>query len=303
MSSIQSRITEFRREFDYFYDETWLGYAFLLPAAIVTIAIILYPIVNAVWLSFFENSLVSPQQATWIGLSNYAQILSDATFSIALWHSILLTVVAVSLEYLLGLALALILREKVPGIDFFRSITMVTWVVPAIVTVITFNWLVQPDYGLINIIFESLGLPTTYWFGDPTWAFPLIMAMHIWRNAPFFAIALFASMQTIPRDLYESAKMDGAGPLNRFRYITLPYLSNTSMIMIVIHVIYTFNNFDLVYLSTGGGPLNTTEVLPTYIYKQAFSRYALGYAASIGMVMLVVMMLFTVVYIKLEETE
>lgn len=177
---------------------------------------------------------------------------------------------------------------------------MVTWVLPIVVSVTIFNFLIQPEFGLINVILERLGLPTAYWFGVPSTAMWMIILMHVWRNIPFFAIALYASMNSIPHSYYEAAKLDGAGPLQQFRYITLPQISYTSMIMIIIHVIFTFNNFSFVYLSTGGGPLRETEVLATYIYKQAFESYALGYAASVGTVMMIIMIVFTIVYAKLE---
>jgi ABC-type sugar transport system permease subunit len=146
-------------------------------------------------------------------------------------------------------------------------------------------------------------METAAWFGRPGVAFPLVVLMHVWRNTPFYAIALMAAMNSIPETQYEAARLDGATSLQQFRYITLPQISYVSMIMIVLHVIFTFNNFDIVYLSTGGGPLGNTEVLATYIYKQAFQQYAMGYAASIGVAMLVIMMVFTVVYANIEARE
>jgi len=196
-----------------------------------------------------------------------------------------------------------VLKHKVPGIRFFRGVTMVTWVLPIIVTVIIFNFLVQEPFGLVNLVFSRLGLPTGYWLGRTAPAFALIIFMNVWRNTPFFAVALMASMQAIPESYYEAATLDGASPLHQFRYITLPNISYTAMIMIVIHVIFTFNNFSFVYLSTGGGPYDSTQVLATYVYKQAFESYALGYAAAIGSIMLVIMLVFTVVYVKLETGE
>ncbi len=290
-------------EFTSLLKETWLGYAFVIPATIVLALIVLYPTVRGVMMAFQEMSLLQPNQVAFIGLQNFYQMVGDPNFWMALKNSVLLTVLAVSLEYLLGLGLALVLKQKVPGIKIFRNFAMVTWVLPVVVMVIIFRWLVQPDYGLLNVILGSLGLPTTYWFGSPTWAFPLIVVMHVWRNAPFFAIALMASMQSIPESYYEAAAMDGASKLQQFRYITLPNISYVSMIMIILHVIFTLNNFDIVFLSTGGGPLGTTEVLATYVYKLAFNQYTLGYAASIGLVMLILLMFFTVVYVKLEEID
>ncbi|XVH33110.1 carbohydrate ABC transporter permease (plasmid) [Haloferacaceae archaeon DSL9] len=297
------RIGDYTREFKSLSRETWLGYLFLFPAVFLMGLIIIYPIIDGILMSFHAQSLLQPEQRTWIGLENYGQLLSDDGFRNALWNSAVLTGVAVAMQYLLGLGLALLLKQKVPGIKIFRSIAMVTWVLPVIVIVIIFNWLVQPGYGAVNIVLAELGLPTNYWFGDPTWAMPLIILMHVWKNAPFIGIALFAAMQSIPDELYEAARMDGASKIQQFRYITLPNISYVSMIMIVLHVLYTFNNFDFVYLSTGGGPLQTTEILPTYVYKEAFSTYALGYAASIGVVMLIIMMTFTVIYVKMEDLD
>ncbi|WP_101294243.1 carbohydrate ABC transporter permease [Halegenticoccus soli] len=298
----RERFGRYAEEFRWFLRETWLGYALVLPTTVLLGVIVVYPTVSGVWISLFEQSLINPGDAEFVGLGNYARMVADPTFWLAFKNSVLLTAVAVSLEYLLGLGLALALKEKVPGIGLFRSVSMVTWVLPIIVMVIIFRWLVQPDFGFVNIVLDWLGLPTTYWFGNETWAFPLVVAMHVWRNVPFFAIALMASMQSVPESLYEAAQLDGAGPLQRFRYITLPQISYVSMIMIVLHVIFTFNNFDIVYLSTGGGPVNSTEVLATYVYKQAFTSYALGYAASVGVVMLILLLTFTAVYVKLEET-
>lgn len=296
-------LSQYGKEFRTFLSDTWLGYAFVIPATALLCLIVLYPTVRGVWLSLFEASLLQPYLRTFVGLDNFFRIASDPTFWAAFKNSILLTGIAVALQYLLGLGLALALKEKLPGIKWFRSVTMVTWVLPIIVMVIIFRFLVYPDIGLINIVLDWFGLPTTYWFGDPTAAFALVVVMHVWRNAPFFAIALMAGMQAIPESLYEAAEMDGAGSLEQFRYVTFPQISYISMIMIVLHVIFTFNNFDIVYLSTGGGPLGATEVLPTYVYEQAFSQYALGYAASIGVVMLVLLLAFTVIYVKLEETD
>ncbi|GAB3688096.1 sugar ABC transporter permease [Salinarchaeum chitinilyticum] len=299
----ESWFGRYRNEFSSFLRETWLGYAFVVPAALLLAVVIGYPTVRAIYLAFFEVSLLSPNEMQFVGLENFTALASDPVFKEALWHSVVLTGAAVSLQYLLGLGLALALREKVPGAGIFRSLSMVTWVMPVIVMVIIFRFLVQNGFGPVNIILDSLGMETTYWFGEPGVAFPLIVVMHVWRNVPFYAISLLAAMSAIPEEQYEAARLDGAGPLERFRYITLPQISYVSMIMIVLHVTYTFKNFDIIYLATGGGPLGNTEVLATYVYDQAFQQYALGYGASIGVVMLILMLVFTVIYVKLEEVD
>ena len=296
-------LTRYGREFKTFLSETWLGYALILPAVLLMGVIIVYPTFRGIELAFYESSLLNPGERTFVGLENFAQMIADQTFRQALWHTVLLTSVAVTLQYLLGLGLALALKEKVPGASVFRSLSMITWVLPVIVMVIIFRFLLQSGFGPVNIVLAKLGLETASWFGRPGVAFPLIVLMHVWRNVPFYAIALMAAMKSIPETQYEAARLDGAGPLDRFRYITLPQISYVSMIMIVLHVIFTFNNFDIVFLSTGGGPLGNTEVMATYIYKQAFQQYALGYGASMGVVMLLIMMVFTVVYVKLEARD
>ncbi|MCU4800540.1 sugar ABC transporter permease [Halobacteria archaeon HArc-gm2] len=299
----QGRSPRYSEEFKSLLSETWLGYALILPATILVAAIILYPTVRGIQMAFLEVSLLQPGEETFVGLENFAEMANDAVFRTALWQTVLLTALAVSLQYLLGMALAMVLKEKVPGMRFFRSVSMVTWVLPIIVMVILFRFMVQNGFGPANIVLGALGLETTYWFGDPEMAFPLIVLMHVWRNVPFYAIALMAAMNSIPETQYEAARLDGAGALQRFRHVTLPQISYVSMIMIVLHVIFTFNNFEIVYLSTGGGPLGNTEVLATYVYKTAFETYALGYAASMGVVMLVIMLTFTAVYVKLEDTD
>ncbi len=292
----------YSREFRELFAETWLGYALILPATILLAVIIVYPTLRGIQLAFFEASLLNPNQQTFVALEHFGTMVGDAVFRTALWQTVLLTALAVSIQYFLGLSLAVVLKEKVPGISFFRSISMVSWVLPIIVMVILFRFLVQVGFGPVNVVLGQLGLPTRYWFGSPDMAFPMIVLMHVWRNVPFYAIALMASMNSIPEAQYEAARLDGAGPLQRFRHVTLPQISYVSMIMIVLHVIFTFNNFDIVFLSTGGGPLGNTEVLATYVYKTAFESYALGYAASMGVVMLIIMLVFTTVYVKLEDT-
>ena len=203
----------------------------------------------------------------------------------------MLTGLAVSLQVVLGLILAHLLIEQVPGIQFFRSIGMIAWVLPIIASVVMFRFITLPNYGFINILLNDLGVGhlARNWFGDEKYAFVLILIMHLWRNVPFYAISFMAAMQAIPSDLYEAARIDGASTWRQFYHVTLPNLRYIILVMVVLHVTFTFNNFDFVYLSTGGGPVNSTEVLPTFIYKQAWNGYELGYASAGGVVMLIVL--------------
>jgi len=267
------------------------GYAILFPALFVILGLNLYPTVSGILTSFTNKSLIDPSHSAYVGFDNYLKILKDPVFQIALVHSLELTSLAVLLQVILGLVMATLLIQNVPGIHFFRSVAMITWVLPIIASVVMFRFLTLPSYGLINIVLRDIGLERLgrNWFGDETYAFLLVLIMHLWRNVPFYAVAFLAAMQAIPTDLYEAARIDGAGDWRQFWFITLPNLRYIILVMVVLHVTFTFNNFDFVYLSTGGGPVNATEVLPTYIYKQAWNGYMLGYASAGGVLMLVIL--------------
>lgn len=297
------RASRFLREADWYTRETWIGYGLVIPATLLMLFIIVYPTVQAIWISFHERSFLQPQEETWVGLANYGQLLNDPVFGQALVQTVIFTVGAVVTMYVLGLGLALLLRHNLPGLGYLRSLSMVPWVIPPVVIVIIWTWMFQVNYGLVNLVSQMFGGPNKYWFGDYNLALPLVMMLRVWKDTPFVAIALLASMQSIPDEFYEAAKIDGAGRLQQFRHVTLPNISYISMVMIVTEVIASFNSFQMIYIATGGGPVNATEVLGTYIYKQAFSEYLLGYASAVGVVMLVLLTIFTAVYIKLENTE
>jgi multiple sugar transport system permease protein len=273
---------------------------------------VLYPVVQGVILSFTNAGTLNPGQQTGVGFDNFRNLFADTDFwggfpgSSALVNSVELTATAVVLELVLGMGLALLLHEKVPGIQFFRSITMASWVIPVVATVMMFNLMWLPSYGLVNIVLKDIGLGqwNTYWFGNLNMAMPAIVVMHVWRNTPFFGIALFAAMNNIPNDRYEAAAIDGASAFSRFRLITLPGVAYIAMIMVIIHVLWTFNNFDFVYLSTGGGPVNATLVMPVYVYLQFWHNYTAGYAAAAGVIMMLMLLVVSIPYIlTVKETE
>ena len=277
------------------------GHILLSPALLVILGLNLYPTVSGVLTSFTNQSLIDPGHSAFVGLENYFKLLQDPVFQISLLHSLELTFLAVVLQVVLGLVMAHLLIQKVPGIHFFRSVAMITWVLPIIASVVMFRFMTLPNYGLVNILLtgSGLGALARNWFGDEKYAFLLILIMHLWRNVPFYAVAFMAAMQAIPTDLYEAARIDGAGDWRQFWFVTLPNLRYIILVMVVLHVTFTFNNFDFVYLSTGGGPVNATEVLPTYIYKQAWNGYALGYASAGGVIMLAILIVLVLACNKL----
>ena len=273
------------------FGQASFGYILLAPALIIILGLNLYPTISGVLTAFTNQSLLDPFNWAFVGFANFQKLFGDPVFRISLVHSLVLTGLAVSLQVVLGLILAHLLIEQVPGIQFFRSIGMIAWVLPIIASVVMFRFITLPNYGFINILLNDLGVGhlARNWFGDEKYAFLLILIMHLWRNVPFYAISFMAAMQAIPSDLYEAARIDGASRWRQFYHVTLPNLRYIILVMVVLHVTFTFNNFDFVYLSTGGGPVNSTEVLPTFIYKQAWNGYELGYASAGGVVMLIVL--------------
>ena len=232
-----------------------LGYWLIFPALLVILGLNLYPTIQGILTSFTNQSLIDPGHSLYIGLDNYFKLLKEPVFQVALAHSLELTFFAVVLQVLLGLVMAHLLIQKVPGIHFFRSVAMITWVLPIIASVVMFRFMTLPNYGLVNILLRDVGLGhlARNWFGDEKFAFPLVLIMHLWRNVPFYSIAFMAAMQAIPADLYEAARIDGAGDWRQFWFVTLPNLRYIILVMVVLHVTFTFNNFDFVFLSTGGG--------------------------------------------------
>lgn len=274
----------------------------ILPAVLVMGLFTVYPLFEGLRIAF-TNAHLLKEGVRYIGLQNFIRLLSDEVFWISLYHSVLLTTVVVFVQFVLGLILALAMIQKLPGMSVFKNIIMASWVIPVAATVILFKFMAQPDIGLINIVIRSLGFEdlNRYWLGDVDVALPFIMMLHLWRNVPFYGVAFLAAMQAIPNSLYEAAEIDGANAWNKFYYITLPGIRSMVIVMVTIHVLWTFNNFDFVYLATGGGPVNATDILPVYVYRQCWNSYTVGYGASIGTVMLMLLMLYFIVFIKISE--
>ena len=276
----------------------------ILPALLVMGLFTVYPMFEGLRIAFTNENLLK-ERWSYIGFQNFIRLLSDDVFWISLYHSVLLTTVVVFLQFVLGLILALAMNQKLPGMSLFKNVIMASWVIPVAATVILFKFMAQPDIGLINIVIRSLGIEdlNRYWLGDPDAALPFIMLLHLWRNVPFYGVAFLAAMQAIPKTLYEAADIDGANSWHKFYYITLPGIRSMVIVMVTIHVLWTFNNFDFVYLATGGGPVNATDVLPVYVYRQCWSSYTVGYGASIGTVMLLLLMMYFIAFIKISERE
>jgi ABC-type sugar transport system permease subunit len=278
------------------------GILLLLPTVLIMALFTVYPVLDGVRVAFTNKHLLR-DTVQYVGLDNFIRLATDDVFWLSLYHSLILTGGAVVLQLILGLVLASAMKQDLPGMGVFKSIIMASWVIPVAATVIMFKFMAQPDIGLINIVLEGLGFENLnrYWLGDPDVALAFIMLLHLWRNVPFYGVAFLAAMQAIPASYYEAAEIDGANAWQQFVTITLPGIRSMIIVMVTIHVLWTFNNFDFVWLATGGGPVNATDVLPVYVYRQSWNSYTIGYGATIGSVMLVLLMVYFVVYMRIYE--
>lgn len=260
----------------------------ILPLLISLGSVSVYPIVNGVWLSLTNTSLVTQEDA-FVGLANYRTLLGDDAFWNAWGHTVLFTAVSTALETVLGLAMALLLYEPFVGRSLVRAAMLVPWAMPTVVTSKMFGWLFDGQHGLINYLLKSVGLidGNINWYGSVDHALDTIIIADVWKTTPFMALLLLAGLQTVPRSLTEAAKMDGASAWRIFWHVRLPLLLPTLLIAGMFRALDAFRIFDLVYVLTGGGPADSTETLSTLSYKVLFSTLQFGYGSALSTAMFI----------------
>jgi multiple sugar transport system permease protein len=283
--------------------ERLAGYAYLVPAAVVLGGTVVFPILKAVHMSLYHHVLIKPHEYGFIGLGNYARLLRDDVFWLTLWNSFVWVFGSVSLQFLGGFAAALLLHGAFTGRALVRTVVLLPWVIPGVVVGLIWEFLYQPNYGVLNDLLFRLGwLPDKIaWLSNPDLAMPAVIATNVWRGVPFFAIMLLAGLQAIPDELYEAARVDGAGVIPRFWHVTLPLLRPIIVVATATRVIWTFNYADLIFVMTSGGPANATQITSTYTLLQAYSNLDFGYAATLSVVLLLIMLTFTILYLRLTR--
>jgi multiple sugar transport system permease protein len=240
-------------------------------------------------------------QTPFVGLQNYARILSSSQFWFVIRTTLIWTAGCMIFQFALGMGLALVFNRGLPGSHFFRALFLAPWVMPGVVVAIIWQWIYQPIFGILNAALGGLGLPTHQWLGDPSIVLPAVILANVWKGFPFWMIMLTAGLQTIPHDLYEAATVDGAGGWARFRYVTIPGIKTVLVITSILAFIWTFNYFDLIYVLTGGGPANLTQIFPIYIYQTAFNDQQLGLGAAASLVLFLAMTTVMIVYVRLVK--
>lgn len=264
----------------------WLSLWFMLPAAALLLVFLTYPLGLGVWLGFTDARIGRP--GIFVGLENYQYLLEDSVFRLSVFNTILYTTVASALKFVLGLWLALLLNEKLPLKSFFRAIVLLPWVVPTVLSAIAFWWIFDSQFSIISWALIELGIidHRINFLGDPTNARASVIAANVWRGIPFVAITLLAGLQTIPQSLYEAATLDGAGRWQLFRFVTLPLLTPIIAITMTFSVLFTFTDFQLIYVLTRGGPVNATHLMATLSFQRAISGGQLGEGAAIAVAMI-----------------
>lgn len=282
-------------------------YYYLLPTLIPLLLLTVYPLLRGLYLAFTKYNLYT-KDTTFVGGINFVELTTnDTLFWGALANNIIWTVGIVVITYLVGLITSIALNENIPLRGLFRGLALIPWVCPAVVAALTWRWIFDPHFGMLNYALMQLGLieGSVGWLGNKNTALAATMVVAVWKLLPFSVVMLLAGLQTVPEELYEAAAIDGAGVLSRFRYVTVPLLNRVGKIAILLTTIWAFNHFDSVYVLTGGGPGDTTMLLSIMAYLNAFRFFKMGYASAVGVVMLLLLLLPISLYIRqvLEDVE
>lgn len=280
--------------------EVLFAWGLILPSLAILVLVIFYPLVQSLLLSFSNANMLNIEGALFVGLDNFKKIIQDSVFWVALKNTIIFVGCSVAGGLIIGMALALILNENIPFRNFFRGIALIPWVVPGVVVALLVLYMFNSQAGIVNWVLVQLGFADQFidWFGSTGYALWAEIVANIWNQTPFYMLMILAGLQTVPQHQHEAAMIDGASSVQRFFYVTLPNIRGVLMIVTSLMVIWNFNNFDLIWTTTQGGPVNATMTLSVYVYRNAFVGLDVGYAAAIGMVWLAILLSFSSFYIR-----
>ncbi|HEV7276595.1 MAG TPA: sugar ABC transporter permease [Devosiaceae bacterium] len=276
-----------------------LPYILLLPSLVVIGLVIFYPFVTGFWYSLTDGSLMRP--GNFVGLDNYFQLFTMRDFQNSLWFSFVFAVANVVGCYLLGLGLALLMNMEMPGRAFFRVALLLPWIIPSVVSIVAWRWMVADQHAFFNQIIRFFGFDAVFFLANEVWAQVIVVLIKIWRSFPFMMLSLLAALQGIDRTLYEAAALDGASKWEMFWHITLPQLRDISIVLCLLMTIWTVNDFDTPWLLTQGGPANATENLVVLAHKYTFARNDLGLGSAISFVTLLILLVFIIFMLRKQK--
>ncbi|WP_261284494.1 carbohydrate ABC transporter permease [Serratia proteamaculans] len=264
------------------------AWVLLAPMLLMMLLLTAWPLGRTLWLSFTDAALVGNDiTPAWVGADNFIYALTDPDFQAALWRTLYFTLVSVAFEGVIGVLVALLLNQKFHGRNVLRVLVILPWALPTIVNATMWRLNFNPDYGSINALLTQLGVIDHYrsWLGDPASALNAVMLADIWKNYPLITLLTLAALQSIPDDLYEAARLDGASAWRRFRAITLPAILAPLAVALVLRTIDAFKVFDIIYVMTRGGPMDSTKTLSFFVYQESFSYLRAGSGAAYAVLM------------------
>lgn len=268
-----------------------LGHPFLfvLPSLLLLALVIAYPVISAVYLSMTNGTLIKP--GAFVGFDNYLRLLRSPDFLRALQFSAIFAIANVVGCYTIGLALAVLMHQKMPARGLLRVLLLLPWIIPSVVATVGWRWMVGSETALINQLLQAVGVDPIYFLSEDHWAIATVIAIKIWRSVPFMMLSLLAALQSIDKSLYEAASIDGATKWQSFVFVTLPQLRGVSVVLCLLMMIWTVNDFDTPWLLTQGGPANSTQNLVVLSYLYTFNRSNVGMGAATALVTLIILMI------------
>ena len=281
-------------------DDTRIALWFLLPAAIGFFFFYLLPALRGLYYSFTDYAVLTPPE--WTGLANYERLINDPLFWNALWVTLYYVALNIGFQTIIAVLLAVML-QRLTNSTFIRGIALLPYFIANVVVALVWYFMMDYQIGIVNVLFEWIGIDKVAFFGSSAWAIPTVAFINIWRHMGYTALLVFAGLQTINKSVYEAADIDGAGPSRQFFSITLPLLRPILAMVLVVTVTGSFQIFDTVAVTTQGGPINATRVMNYYIWDLAFGQLDFGYASAVAMVLFLILLSVSLVQLKLMRAD
>ena len=281
-----------------------VGVLLILPGLAVFAAIILYPFVDAILMSFTDRSMIYPNYS-WVGLDNYKKVFQDPYFGKTLWTTVLFVVGSTVLPYVLGMFWAVVLNQGFRGSEFLRGVTLVNWIVPGTAIGFLWSWIFNGQYGILNSLLKALGILDTgiSWLGQPGTALLCVIIARTWQMLPWYMAFLLGGLQSVSLEQVEAAHIDGANNLQTFFRVILPGMKQTALLIFVLGLIGNLQHFDLPWTMAQGGPARATTTLSIEVYTTAFKNWNMGKAATVGAIWAVILACFSSIYLRLNRDE
>lgn len=276
-----------------------MGILFVLPALLLVGALMYYPMISTFFESLYTSSFLSPQPR-FIGLEHYQKMLDSQVFWQVVRNSLVWTLAVVLLQNLIGMAVAFLLNQQVPGRGLARAVVLLPWVLPGVIGALLWRFMYDPQLGLINSILLGLGLidQKVTWLANPSTSMAAVIIAAVWKGFPFSTVIYLAALQGVDREQLEAAEIDGANAWQRFARVIVPSIGHIIRLNLLLTTIWTFNYFDMIWVTTSGGPLNSTHIFPTIIFELGFGQFRFGEAASYGVIAVLVLLVLAALYLR-----